>query len=172
MLVKGYFRSVMLDIQRSVLDFIPNELHEIYQKYNKHEISFILSQYDTEEQDIVKEYFDFLIKNEYAILGTEHDVEHIADLSLNFNYCGQITNCICEYSEFTSNNIGLILSKIDKKLGCSAFQLLCSSHISIEDLNKFMKNFEDLAFISHVEIILPYSSEYNDKQAFDKTMDN
>jgi len=42
MLVKGYLRSVILDIQRGILDFIPNELYEIYHKYNKQEINHIL----------------------------------------------------------------------------------------------------------------------------------
>jgi SPASM domain peptide maturase of grasp-with-spasm system len=161
--VKGYCRSVILDIQRGVLDFIPNELYEIYEKYNKQDISCILSHYNTEEREIVKEYIDFLIKNEYAILGTEHDAKYIADLSIGYNYCGQITNCVCEYSDFIRENIELILNKIDKQLSCSAFQLLCSVYISVEQLTEFLKNFEDSAFISHIEVILPYSPEYNDK---------
>jgi SPASM domain peptide maturase of grasp-with-spasm system len=160
MLVKGHHRSVILDIQRGILDFIPNELYEIYQKYNKQEVNYILSYYNPEEQEIVQEYIDFLLKNEYAILGTEHDVKHIVDLPTSYNYCGQITNCVCEYSSFLKENIRLVLNTIDKQLGCSAFQLLCPTKVSIADLNAFLKNCTDLIYISHIEIIMPYSIEY------------
>ena len=161
--VKGYMRSVILDIQRGVLDFIPNELYEMYQNYNKQEVDSILSQYNPEEKEIVEEYIDFLIKNEYAILGTQHDTEQIAYLSTTYNYCGHITNCVCEYSDFIHKHIELILNKIDKQLACSAIQILFSETIAIEQLSEFLKNFEDVTFISHIEIILPYSSEYNEK---------
>jgi SPASM domain peptide maturase of grasp-with-spasm system len=166
LLVKGYERSVILDIQRNILDFIPNDLYKIFQKHNKQELSSILSQYEAEDQEIIQEYIDFLIKNEYAILGSEHDARHIVDLPVNYNYCGQITNCVCEYSDFIKENIGLILDKIDKQLGCSAFQLLLSKSISVEELTGFLKNFEDSTYITHLEIVLPYSSEYTDKTIY------
>ncbi len=161
MLIKGYKRSIVLDIQRGILDFIPNDLYEIYQKYNKCKIDYILNQYNKEEQIIVQEYIDFLIKNEYAILGSEHDAKHITDLPIQYNYYGgSITNCICEYSKSIFKNIQLILRIVDEQLKCSAFQLICIHPVSITELVDFMRHFKDMAYISHVEIILPYHPEY------------
>ncbi|MDR2650916.1 MAG: grasp-with-spasm system SPASM domain peptide maturase [Prevotellaceae bacterium] len=162
-IVKGYERSVILDIQRAILDFVPNDVYDMFQKYNKHKIGDILLNYNNEEQKIVMEYIDFLTQNEYAILGTKHDVEHISDMSLNYNFCGKITNCICEYSEFTQKHICRILSIIDAKLACSAMQIVCDKQITIKELSMFLENFKDITYLNHLEIILPYSPEYFDK---------
>jgi SPASM domain peptide maturase of grasp-with-spasm system len=159
-LVKGYERSVILDIQRAILDFVPNDVYVLFQKYNKWKISDILSNYINEEQEIVMEYIDFLTQNEYAILGTRHDAEYISVMPLDYNFCGKITNCICEYSEFTHNNICQILNIIDKKLGCSALQIICDKQITITELVVFIENFKNIAYLNHLEIVLPYSPEY------------
>ncbi|MDR1348813.1 MAG: hypothetical protein LBJ63_10415 [Prevotellaceae bacterium] len=140
-LVKGYERSVILDIQRAILDFVPNDVYDIFQKYNKQKIGDILLNYNNEEQEIVMEYIDFLTQNEYAILGTKHDAEHISAMPLKYNFCGKITNCICEYSEFTHKNIHIILNTIDTQLGCSAFQIVCKQRITIKKLIIFLENF-------------------------------
>ena len=158
--VNGYERSAILDWQRGILDFIPNEMYEIFRKYDKCKLNDILQNYNAEEQEIVLEYVDFLIKNEYAIIGSEKDIQYFVDLPLDFNYAGYITNCICEYSDFTRDNIQLILSQVDGILNCSALQIICNREVSIQELSKFLQNFVDITFLNHLEFILPYSSEY------------
>jgi len=162
-LTKGYQRSVILDLQRAILDFIPNDLYEIYMNHNKKKVADILQNYDTQDKEIVTEYIDFLVKNEYAILGTQHDAEHISELSLKYNFCGKITNCVCEYSKFLFENMQTLLKIIDEKLGCSAMQIICKETINMAELSEFVQKFKDITFLNHLEIILPYSHEYNEK---------
>ncbi|MDR2126636.1 MAG: grasp-with-spasm system SPASM domain peptide maturase, partial [Prevotellaceae bacterium] len=162
-LVKGYERSVILDIQRAILDFVPNDVYDIFQKYNKQKVDDILLNYNKKEQKILMEYIEFLTQNEYAILGTEHDAEHISEISLNYNFCGKITNCICEYSEFIQKNICRILNVVDVKLGCSAMQIICNKQITIKEVAIVLENFKDITYLNHLEIILPYSPEYFDE---------
>jgi len=159
--IKGYERSLVLDIQRRVLDFIPNDLYEIYQKHNKQKISLILSHYNDEEQEIIQEYINFLVGNEYAILGSEHDAMHFAELSTEYNYWGHITNCVIKYSDLIHDNIREILDVVDKRLGCSAIQIIFEKTISIAKLDNLLENFKDITFLSHVEILLPYLPEYD-----------
>ncbi|MDR1198011.1 MAG: grasp-with-spasm system SPASM domain peptide maturase [Prevotellaceae bacterium] len=170
-LVKGYERSVILDIQRAVLDFVPNDVYDIFQKYNKQKIGDILLNYNNEEQEIVMEYIGFLMQNEYAILGTKHDAEHIPAMSLKYNFCGQITNCICEYSEFTHKNIRRILNIIDIQLGCSALQIVCNKQLTIKELIIFLENLQHITYLNHLEVVLPYLPEYSDKD-LDKLLCN
>lgn len=162
-LTKGYERSVILDLQRAILDFVPNDLYEIFINHNKKKVDDILQNYDTQEKEIVMEYIDFLVKNEYAILGTQHDAEHISELSLKYNFGGKITNCVCEYSEFLFKNIQSILNIVDKQLGCSAIQIICKETINISEFSEFLQKFKDITFLNHLEVILPYSHEYNEK---------
>ena len=162
-LAKGHERSVILDIQRGILDFLPNEVYDIYRKYNKQKIGDILLNYNEEEQEIVMEYIDFLQKNEYVFLGTKHDAEHIADMSLKYNFPGKITNCICEYSEFTAQNMLQILNTIDAELGCSALQIVSDKEIPLKELEAFLENFKAITFLCHLEIVLPYLPEYSEK---------
>jgi SPASM domain peptide maturase of grasp-with-spasm system len=164
MIVRGYERSVILDIQRAILDFIPNELYDLYNKYNKLKISEILPNYNQGEQEIVMEYIDFLLKNEYAFLGTKHDAEHISDISLKYNYFGKMTNCILEYSDFTEKNMQHILSIVDNKLGYSALQIIIKEQISKNSLSQFLKIFQGITFLNHIEIVMPYMPDFSENK--------
>jgi hypothetical protein len=104
LLVSGFYRSAIYDMQRETLDFVPTDLHDFCQECNRKSLQYIASKYDKNDKIIVDEYIDFLIENEYAILGSKHDTKHISSLVFNQTNYGHITNCVCEYSIFFAEN--------------------------------------------------------------------
>jgi SPASM domain peptide maturase of grasp-with-spasm system len=63
----------------------------------------------------------------------------------------------------TRKHICQILNVVDVKLDCSAMQIICDKQITIKDLGVFLENFKDIIYLNHLEIVLPYSPEYLDK---------
>ena len=159
--VKGFFRSAVYDTQRKIIDFIPNDLYDFCLKSNKRQIHETLSQYSGEDLEIVNEYIDFLLKNEYAFLGSLHDTVQVENLSMKYNYLGLITNCVCEYSPHIDKQIKKLCHIIDANLKCQAFELISfEDMVPLDNLENILNHFNDCLNIHHIELILPFNEEY------------
>lgn len=157
LLVKGFSRTAIYDIQREEIDFLPNDLYEFVLESNKKSLQYIKGRYIA-YWDIVEEYIDYLVDNEYAIIGTKKDMLGISDISAQYSYYGSISNCICEYSHLNNENIKAIVYALNS-LGCSAFQLLSlKDKISIESLKRLLDDLNDLKLLHHIELIIPYNN--------------
>jgi SPASM domain peptide maturase of grasp-with-spasm system len=159
--VNGFYRSAIYDTQREVIDFIPNDLYDFCSKFNKKQVHETLSQYSGEDLEIVNEYIDFLLKNEYAFLGSLHDTVHVDNLSMKYNHTGVITNCVCEYSPHIDKQIKKLCRIIDENLKCQAFQLLSFDKIvALGKLEYILSHFMECVYVHHVELVLPFNEEY------------
>jgi len=159
--VKGYFRTAIYDTLRGNIDFAPNDLYDFCTKHNKQRIAEIISSYSTEDSEIVEEYIDFLVKNEYAIKGSLNDALCIQDISLKWNYFGVITNFICEYSSLVYKQRKKICHIVENDLKSQAFQLISfQQQVPVANLEKILSCFIECINIHHVELILPFSEEY------------
>jgi SPASM domain peptide maturase of grasp-with-spasm system len=159
--VKGFSRSAIYDTQREVIDFIPNDLYNFCLESNKRQICETLSQYSGEDLEIANEYIDFLLQNEYAFLGSLHDTVQIDNLSMKYNYLGEITNCICEYSPIINRKIKKLCHILDENMKCRAFQLISfDKKIALDKLEHILNHFMECIYIHHVELILPFNEDY------------
>lgn len=72
--VKGIQRSIICDVQRYTFDFIPNGLYDILTNYEGQTIETVKEVFSLNEENIIDEYFSFLIEKEYVFL-TNHPKE-------------------------------------------------------------------------------------------------
>jgi SPASM domain peptide maturase of grasp-with-spasm system len=159
--VKGAKRSVILDLQRQELSFIPNDLYYLLNNCNKKRLREIYSAYSESEKETVEEYIEFLISNEFAFLGSQHDANLIDELDLQWDYFGRVSNGIFEFATHSEEYFELFCEQLNK-LGCSAIQIISYDfEITINRLEKILNHLQVLSFIDHIELVLPYSTLYS-----------
>lgn len=92
--VKGANRSIICDLGRNNYDFIPNDLYAILAVHEEKTISEIKAFYNNEFDDIIDEYFQFLLDKEYVFL--THNPEFYPKLSKQFHQPFIISNAIID----------------------------------------------------------------------------
>src|SRR5262245_29051527 len=64
--VRGARRSVICDLQRGTFVFIPNGLYDILTEHQTQTVDAIKALYEHRYDDVIDEYFAFLIEHEYG----------------------------------------------------------------------------------------------------------
>jgi len=100
-LVKGDGRTLLADFQRRKLEFLDNEISEILEnKSREYSVQEILKHYTTENQEIILEYFEFLIENEYAFQCSKEEINLFPKMDLTWDNPAEITNCIIDLEDY------------------------------------------------------------------------
>lgn len=154
--VKGESRSTICDLQRNQYWFIPNELYDILAELNHLSISQTKNYFENENDDILDEYFNFLIINEIGFLGTFDEIKYFPKINPIWDDSSRITNSIID-SNINSNHDFKIIFKQLEMLGCKYLQLRFFDAIDLSFLDSTLDNLE-LSRIISVEVILPHSS--------------
>lgn len=165
--VKGATRSLVYDIPRGSLQFIPNDLYDFRLKYNKKEVRMIYSE-NPNDKEIIKEYIDFLIQKEYAFIGSFDDTNLIEDsFSKSYKTTNFINHAIIEYSNFNLENLNKILFELES-VGCNVVQVISyKQKIDIDKLESFVENISKSAYITNIEFVIPYEKSIT-KESLDK----
>jgi len=64
--VKGYSRSIIVDLQRRIYHFAPNSMIQILQEFEKKPYNIVLSGFGDDEKAIINEYISFLEEKEWV----------------------------------------------------------------------------------------------------------
>ncbi len=159
--VKGANRSVICDLQKKDVFFIPNDLYDILTLKGK-SVNDIKLKFENKYDDIIDEYFNFLIKNN---LGFYTDTpELFPDLNLEWNYPFEISNAIIDFDKESQYNIFSVLSQLNE-INCKHLQIRFYNTVSkelIEDILLFLNNLKSI--IISIDFILPFHSELNEKE--------
>lgn len=122
--VFGKERSAIYDLNREKYFLIPNGLHTILTSSELISEKALLEEYSS-EQDIVKEYIEFLITNEIVFECDEDEVNFFPPLDLSWDYPAHITNAVIEVDQERVDKLEHILKLIDG-LGCRFIQITSS----------------------------------------------
>ncbi|WP_288445823.1 hypothetical protein [uncultured Chryseobacterium sp.] len=80
-LVKGFERSAIYDIQRETIEFIPNTLIDFVEDIRGRKVSDVLEEYNGHK--IAKEYLHFLEKKEFIFYSSNASFPELSDISTN-----------------------------------------------------------------------------------------
>lgn len=156
--VKGKNRSIICDLQRGNYEFIPNDLYTILKKYNgkknTDEIKFIFeNQYD----DIISEYFDFLLQKEF-IFYTAHP-NYFPNMDMTFSYPFEISNAIIEIDSKT--DILKIVDSLDN-VNCKFLEIRCYHIISLEIIENILEYIsKNEMMMTSLRFIIQFSENTN-----------
>lgn len=154
--VKGDKRSVICDLQMGKITFIPNSLHEILTVHCNKTIAEIFAAYDSQYQETINEYFDFLIKKELGFYTEKPEL--FPDLPLEWEEPATITNAIIDTDDNSQHNYSQIFKELNN-LGCQSLQLRFYNELNSKELERILELLK-VRKIRSVEIIVKYNNDY------------
>ena len=118
--VRGARRSVICDLQRQVFHFIPNGLYEILTAHREKTIKEIKVACGRQSDEVIDEYFVYLIEQEFGFLSKES--ENFPLLDLSWQRPERITNAIIDIDSRSNHDFDRLFRELDD-LGCKALEL-------------------------------------------------
>jgi SPASM domain peptide maturase of grasp-with-spasm system len=158
--VNGVRRSIIYDIQRNNFEFIPNDLYTILLRDTKKTIGEIKALFNRECDEIIDEYFNFLIEKEFVILQHELDKGFVKFRPV-YEVPNAVTNCIIDFDAQSDHPLTQIKHQLDELI-CQALQLRYYDVISLKTLDEHLLQFEDSKLRS-IEILLPFTQELTEE---------
>jgi SPASM domain peptide maturase of grasp-with-spasm system len=120
--VRGARRSVICDLGRQLLRFIPNGLYEILTEHGDKSVAEVKALYDGCYDREIDEYFDFLLREELGFWCDEPAA--FPPLALDWESPQRITDAILDVDRGSAHDYPAILAQLDD-LGCEALQVRC-----------------------------------------------
>ena len=159
-MVKGFKRSIITDLQKNKLHLVPNDLEEIIRKSTYSKIDQIYTEYGVENQTVIHEYFQNLIDLELGFFCSETELNFFPTLNLDFNLPFKISNSIIEniYEIDVYKNI---LHQLES-LGCQYIEIVFYDLIENSDLEKILNLFF-YSSIKHIGLYIKFDSTKNKK---------
>src|SRR5690606_32119797 len=93
--VKGVKRAIIYDLQRMKFDYIPLSLADILYEFDGKTISDIIQFYGKNNQDIIIEYFNFLLREEYVFF-TKLDKNYFPKIEIKHEKPFKLSNIIID----------------------------------------------------------------------------
>ncbi len=153
--VRGISRSTICDLPRNKIRFIPNDFYDLLVKFEDCHIDEILTHYGTEHKEIITEYFDFLIENEFGFWCDDPDL--FPKLNTYWKSASVIENGIIDVNNESRHDFEKIFRQYES-LGCNALEIRFYEHISISELFNIL-NYLAESRIGSVDILLRYQEE-------------
>lgn len=161
MLVSGAKRSIICDVFRGRYQPIPNALYLILKKYPNSSITEIKNMFGNERNDIIDEYFDFLINEEYGFLISKKEIKAFPNMDLSYDSPSTITNCIIDIDKNSSHDFRKISNELSL-LNTYHIQLRFFFEIMFDDITQILEKMSNAEYNLH--IILPYHPTYTKRQ--------
>ncbi|PIF30776.1 SPASM domain peptide maturase of grasp-with-spasm system [Flavobacterium sp. 9] len=156
--VKGSNRSIICDMKNNNFYFTPNGLYDILETYNGKTIQEIKSHFEHKYDEIIDEYFDYLIHHKLIFFNSNPDL--FPRMSTEWNSPSLITNIIIDYEEIIHNFNDLIPQF--ETLKCSYIQLRFYKNIAIDYIRSIAELLKkEKSRVVSVDFIIPYSEEFN-----------
>ncbi len=150
--VKGARRSLICDLQRESIYFIPNALHDILVQYPVLDINEIAKNIPEKDRDTIIEYFDFLVLNELAFL--TDTPESFPKMDLTWKSPNPVTNAIIDIKE--DSRIWMAAAEQLAAINCKHVQLRFFSAVDLSNLHDILTTFKGTPLRS-IELIMKYS---------------
>lgn len=156
-IVKGAKRSVICDLHRRRIDFIPNALYYILSNYKKHTISEIKKKFNNENDAFIDEYFDFMITNEYGFFIDKKEKKLFPPIELKFDLPSIISNCILDINDKTKINFKSVFQQL-KLLRTYFVELRFFSVFNFDELKTLLEKCNTIE--THLHLIISYDKTF------------
>ncbi|MBU2706447.1 grasp-with-spasm system SPASM domain peptide maturase [Zooshikella marina] len=153
-IVKGYARSLLIDLERHKMRLIPNEFLEFIDQCKTTYLPTVLKNYQENDQPILKEYMEFIIENEYGFYTDQP--ECFPELDLTWKTPSDITNAVIDVNKSSKHSYTDIIKILDK-LNCQAIDLRVFEHINFDIVTNFIHATES-SCIRNINIYIPYNT--------------
>lgn len=129
--VNGSLRSIIVDLNRSTFDFIPNSLAELLTTFHGKTKEDIVLYYGRDNISLIEEYLVFLGKKEYVFWCDSDEVTLFPPIDLTWDWPANISNAIFDIGEYSYLNFENIVEQLEQ-LSCQNIQIRSYSYKSID----------------------------------------
>lgn len=143
--VKGYNRSLLLDLQKAKSHLVPNDL-----------IDYL------EQDAAVEEYEKFIIENELGLLIDEEIGACLTPLPTHYHPASTINNAILELDENSSWSIPSVLNQLDE-LGAQFLEVRFLDFYSVIKNLRILQAYSNETTFESIQILVPF---HKDLKAF------
>lgn len=165
--VKGFGRSIICDLQRNSFHFIPNGLLEILIEMKGKPTSIIKKKYKNKYDDLIDEYFNFLVTKEYGFWC--ENPKNFPPIDFSFYSPEIINNAIIDINKDSTHNYEKIFNELFI-LRCKYLEIRIYSELDLIDLNKIISLSKKTA-LSNIDIFLKYSKGLSVEEIFNSVIE-
>lgn len=140
--VKGYNRSLLVDLQKGTPYLVPNDLVDYLEQV---------------PETVVEEYEQFLIENELGIKIDEEFGACLTPFPTDYYPTSQITNAILELDAHSSWNLPSVLDQLDR-LGTQFLEVRFLDETSLVKYLRILREHTHTTTIEFIQILVPYSN--------------
>lgn len=160
--VQGFTKGLLIDSYRNHIEFIPNSLVEFINNYEFRSVSNLsLTDYNKE---VVNEYLEFLISNEYCFLfKSEKDAISFKTNHVIYDSPHVITNCIFQIGAYTPKDsiVNIISELVSMECWFIEFLIDCTYDKFLSIVTLLIEHKFNCAFIHYNAGISSNSSLFN-----------
>lgn len=140
--VKGYRRSVIMDMQRKSVKFVPNDLVNLIQENENKNIKEIIAELGADDKETFLEYIDFLLNHELAFLLDKEEISFFPKMLKEWDYPSYISNTIIYLEQYPTFDLHDFILQLDD-LSCNHIFLIIPYDISFTELQKIINCISD-----------------------------
>lgn len=152
--VKGFRRSVIADLNRHQLFYIPNKLYQILTQGKNRTWSDLMEKYGDDNLDTLTSYFDFLSQNELIFLFNKEELTHFPSLSLQWDFPSDCSNAILDIGHPSNCDVAKAIAKLDE-ISCYHLQIRLLCEVNQAYLEKLLE-FTNNTSIRTVQLMMDY----------------
>jgi SPASM domain peptide maturase of grasp-with-spasm system len=161
--VKGARRSIVCDLQTGRAQLIPNDCYYILTQFPGSTLAAIKAYYDNDQDDVIDEYFDLLLKEDYGFMCDEP--ERFPPLNLEWDRPEPVTNAIVDVDSTSRHDYMGIFSQLDE-LGCQALHVRAYDALSLMEMDEILKACLHRRF-RHIDLIVKHQPELTEDALVD-----
>ncbi|MDX8554297.1 grasp-with-spasm system SPASM domain peptide maturase [Tenacibaculum sp. 1B UA] len=162
--VKGASRSTICDLQRNQVKIIPNDLFEILEVYEGNSIEQIQKKFKNKYDEIIKEYFIFLLENEFIFFTDTPNL--FPKISTSWDTPSSITNAIIDFDEQSNHEFENIINQLNL-LNCINLEVRFFHKVKRSYIDKILDYVEEKkTTIQTIDITLPFNEESKKLESF------
>lgn len=162
--VKGATKSIICDLQRQSYVYIPNDLYNILSEHSGKSIDDIKSFYENKYDDVIDNYFQILLKNDFAFLTDTPEL--FPKLKLEWQEPFEITNAIIDLDSVSNFDLRTALQQLSN-LNCKFIQIRFYRQVTKEEMDnlfKFLNKIESNSI--GIELLIPFHDGFSDQDFF------
>ncbi len=152
--VRGVSRSIICDLHRNEIKLIPNDLFDIIDKYQGKNIQHIKERFSNEFDNIIDEYFEFLLIEELIIITDTPEL--FPKLPLQWFASESISHAIIDIEKKSEFDIFKALSDLNE-VRCKHLEVRFYRNTSLKELKKLIDFLNSIkSSIISIDFTLPY----------------
>jgi SPASM domain peptide maturase of grasp-with-spasm system len=157
-LVKGARRTLLIDLERNKMQFLPNDLYHFVEKCKSKVLVDVVGSYDNDDQVTATEYVDFLVENEFGFHTDEP--ERFPTLELTWKSPSNITNAVVDINRSSNHDYKFIVDALNSTR-CQAIDFRVFESLDYDELENILKATDD-STLQSVRLYIPYAM-WNDE---------